>query len=239
MKTYYGGNKMTTLTKDIRNIALVGHSETGKTIMADAFLLNDGKINRLGSIREGTSTSDHTPEEFDRQISLRAALLHVYHNGVKINLLDAPGYIDFSGELRAVTHVADAAVLTVDGASGIEIGTEIAWNALEERHIPPFFAVTMLDKEHTDFDAVVQSLQDRYGDRVFPTQFPVNEGPAFTSIVDVLKKNYLFLTIRENTAKKRSPGNIRSVSTTFMKNSWNLLQNPMTIFWKSILKKES
>ncbi|MFO7841871.1 MAG: elongation factor G [Fidelibacterota bacterium] len=182
---------MTTLTKDIRNIALVGHSETGKTIMADAFLLNDGKINRLGSIREGTSTSDHTPEEIDRQISLRAALLHVHHNGIKINLLDAPGYIDFSGELRAVTHVADAAVLTVDATSGIEIGTEIAWNALEERHIPPFFAVTMLDKEHTDFDAVVKSLQDRYGDRVFPTQFPVNEGPAFTSIVDVLKKKLL------------------------------------------------
>ena len=182
---------MTTLTKDIRNIALVGHSATGKTLLADAFLLNDGKINRLGSIREGTTTSDYTPEEIERQISLRATLMHVHHNGVKINLLDAPGYIDFSGELRAVTHVADAAVLTVDATTGIEIGTEIAWNALEEHNIPPFIAVTMLDKEHTDFDKTVLALQDRWGDRVFPTQFPVNEGPAFNAIVDVLKKKLL------------------------------------------------
>ncbi len=196
---------MTTLTKDIRNIALVGHSGTGKTLLADAFLLNDGKINRLGSVREGTTTSDHTADEIERQMSLRASLMHVHHHGVKLNLLDAPGYIDFSGELRAVVHVADAAVMTVDATSGIEIGTEMAWEALEERNIPPFIAVTMLDKEHSDFDAVLSALQERWGDRVFPAQFPVNEGPALKSLVDVLKKKLLVFDDKGNYKEEAIP----------------------------------
>ena len=183
---------MATLTKDIRNIALVGHSATGKTLLADAFLLNAGTINRLGSIQEGTTTSDYSQEEIDRQISLRASLMHVIQNGVKLNILDTPGYMDFSGELAAVSYVADAAVLTVDATSnGIEVGTELAWEALEKNNVSPFFAVSMLDKEHTHFDEVVSTLQNRFGDRVFPTQFPINEGPAFHSIVDVLKKKML------------------------------------------------
>jgi elongation factor G len=183
---------MATLTKDIRNIALVGHSATGKSLLADALLLNAGTINRLGSIQEGTTTSDYSQEEIDRQISLRATLMHVMQNGVKLNLLDTPGYMDFSGELAAVSSVADSALIMVDATSnGIEVGTELAWEALEKQNVSPFFAVSMLDKEHTHFDEVVSTLQSRYGDRVFPTQFPINEGPAFHAIVDVLKKKML------------------------------------------------
>ena len=178
---------MATLTKDIRNIALVGHSATGKTLLADAFLLNAGTINRLGSVQEGTTTSDYSQEEIDRQISLRASLMHVMQNGVKLNLLDTPGYIDFSGELIAVSHVVDAAVLTVDATSnGIEVGTELAWEALENNNVSPFFAVSMLDKEHTHFDEIISTLQNRFGDHVFPIQFPINEGPALHSLVDIL-----------------------------------------------------
>jgi len=183
---------MATLTKDIRNIALVGHSATGKTLLADAFLLNAGTINRLGSVQDGTTTSDYTQEEIDRQISLRATLMHINQDGVKLNLLDTPGYMDFSGELAAVSYVADAALITVDATSnGIEVGTEMAWDAMEKKNVSPFFAVSMLDKEHTHFDEIVSTLQSRYGDRVFPTQFPINEGPAFHAIVDVLKKKML------------------------------------------------
>jgi elongation factor G len=196
---------MATLTKDIRNLALVGHSATGKTILADAFLLNTGAINRLGSIQEGTTASDYSAEEIERQISLRAALVHVNFNGVKLNLLDSPGYIDFSGELKAITHVADAAVLTVDATSGIHIGTELAWSALEERGLPPFITITMLDKEHTKFDEIVSSLQDRWGDRVFPAQFPVNEGPAFSSIVDILKKKLLVFNEKGDYTEEQIP----------------------------------
>ncbi|MCF7833442.1 MAG: elongation factor G [Candidatus Marinimicrobia bacterium] len=183
---------MATMTKDIRNIGLVGHSATGKTLLVDAFLLNAGTINRLGSVQEGTTTSDNSQEEIDRQISLRASLVHFDQKGIKINLLDTPGYIDFAGELTAVTHIVDSAVLTVDATSnGIEVGTELAWEALEKNDVSPFFAVTMLDKEHTHFDEIISTLQNRFGDRVFPTQFPINEGPAFHSIVDVLKKKLL------------------------------------------------
>jgi elongation factor G len=182
---------MATLTKDIRNIALLGHSASGKTILADAILLQAGVINRLGSIQEGSTTSDNTQEEIERQISLRPSLMHLYHKETKLNLLDAPGYIDFSGEVKAVTHVVDSAILTVDATSGIEIGTELAWEAMEKHDIPPFIAMTMLDKEHTRFDAVLTSLQQRWGDRIFPIQFPVNEGPALRSVVDVLKKKLL------------------------------------------------
>lgn len=182
---------MATLSKNIRNIALAGHSATGKTILADAFLLNTGVINRLGSIQEGTTTSDYTPEEIDRQISLRATLIHVFQKDVKLNILDTPGYMDFSGELKAVTHVADAALMTVDATSGIAIGTELAWDAAAQNSIPVFIAATMLDKEHTHFNEIVKSLQERWGDRIFPTQFPINEGPAFSAVVDILKKKLL------------------------------------------------
>ncbi len=197
---------MATLTKDIRNIALVGHSATGKTILADAFLLNAGTINRLGSIQEGTTASDYTSEEIERQISLRASLMHIMQQNTKINLLDAPGYMDFSGELKAVCHVADSAVLTVDAtANGIEVGTEIAWTALEESATAPFIAVTMLDKEHTHFDVIVTDLQKRFGDHVLPVQFPVNEGPAFTTIVDVLKKKCLVFDDKGNYTEQDVP----------------------------------
>lgn len=183
---------MATLTKDIRNVALVGHSATGKTLLADALLLNAGTINRLGSVQEGTTTSDYSQEEINRQISLRASLIHVFEKDVKINILDTPGYMDFSGELAAVAHVADSAVLTVDATSNdVEVGTELAWTALEEKNLPLFFAATMLDKEHTHFDEIVKTLQNRFGDRVFPTQFPINEGPALNSLIDVLKKKLL------------------------------------------------
>jgi elongation factor G len=183
---------MATLTKDIRNIALVGHSATGKTLLADAFLLNAGTINRLGSVQEGTTTSDYSQEEIDRQISLRASLMHIDQNGVKLNLLDTPGYIDFSGELIAVSHIVDAAVLTIDATSnGIEVGTELAWEALENNNVSPFFAVSMLDKEHTHFDEIISTLQNRFGDHIFPIQFPINEGPALHSLVDILKKKVL------------------------------------------------
>ncbi len=183
---------MATLTKDIRNIALVGHSATGKTLLVDAFLLNAGTINRLGSVQEGTTTSDYSQEEIDRQISLRASLMHVDQKGIKLNLLDTPGYIDFAGELTAVSYVVDSAVLTVDATSnGIEVGTELAWDALEKNNVSPFFAVTMLDKDHTHFDEIVATLQNRFGDHVFPIQFPINEGPALHSLVDILKKKVL------------------------------------------------
>ncbi|MFA6618478.1 MAG: elongation factor G [Candidatus Neomarinimicrobiota bacterium] len=183
---------MATLTKDIRNIALVGHSATGKTILADALLLNAGKINRLGSIQEGTTTSDYSQEEIDREISLRASLIHVDEQGVKLNFLDTPGYMDFSGELAAVSHIADSALITVDGScNAIEVGTELAWDAMEKRNTAVFFAITMLDKEHTHFDVVLKTLKDRYGDHVLKLQYPVNEGPALNAIVDVLKKKVL------------------------------------------------
>ena len=183
---------MATLTKDIRNIALVGHSATGKTLLADALLLNAGTINRLGSIQEGTTASDYTQDEIDRQISLRAAMIHVDQQGVKLNVLDTPGYMDFSGELAAVSHVVESALLTVDAcANGIEVGTELAWESMEKNNVATFFAVSMLDKEHTHFDQIVSGLQSRYGDHVITMQYPVNEGPALNAIVDVLKKKVL------------------------------------------------
>lgn len=183
---------MATLTKDIRNIALVGHSATGKTILADALLLNAGTINRLGSIQEGTTTSDYSQEEIDREISLRVSLIHINEQGVKLNFLDTPGYMDFSGELAAVSHIVESAVITVDGSSnGVEVGTELAWAALEKRNSAAFFAISMLDKEHTHFNEVLDVLKVRYGDHVLPIQYPVNEGPTINAIVDVLKKKVL------------------------------------------------
>ena len=114
-------------TENIRNISMVSHSGAGKTILADAFLLATGAINRLGSITDGTTVSDFDEEEQRRQLSLSTSVIPVEYDGHKINLLDTPGFPDFIGEVISALRVSEGALVVVDAADGVEVGTEIAW----------------------------------------------------------------------------------------------------------------
>jgi len=172
---------------DIRNFAIVGHGTSGKTILAEAILYNAGETNRMGKIEDGTTISDYHDDEIERQISISTTLLHCDWLGKRFNILDVPGFLDFTGEAKSALRVSDFALITVHGVSGPEAGTDIVWRLTEEYGLPKLITVTMLNKENAHFDAVLEKLRSLYSKRIFPLMFPVNPGPGFNQIADVLK----------------------------------------------------
>ncbi|MCH8327098.1 MAG: GTP-binding protein, partial [Candidatus Marinimicrobia bacterium] len=183
---------MTEMTaKDILNFALVGHGTSGKTMLAEAMLFNNGAINRMGSIEEGSTVSDYHDDEIERNISINSSLLNFTHHEKKFNVLDTPGYTDFYGEVKGALRVADFAVVVVNGVNNIEVGTDQVWNSVSTYGIPHLIVVNMLDKEMANFDAVIDEARERFGSKVFPLGLPVNTGPGFNKIADVLR-NELF-----------------------------------------------
>ena len=133
-------------TDRIRNLALIGHGGTGKTSFAEAALFVSGAINRLGKVEEGTTTSDFDPDELKRKVSINASLLPCEWDGYKINLIDAPGYADFIGDAYSALAATDAAVIVVCGASGVQVGTELAWDMVTERGLPRAILLNRLEK---------------------------------------------------------------------------------------------
>jgi elongation factor G len=123
-------------TENIRNLALIAHGGTGKTSLSEAMLFNTGAISRLGRVEDGNTTSDYDPDEVKRKSSVNLSLVPCEWNGVKLNLIDTPGYADFVGEEKAGLRAADAAVLLVDAQAGVQVGTEYAWLYTEERRLP-------------------------------------------------------------------------------------------------------
>jgi elongation factor G len=170
----------------IRNIALVGHQDTGKTSLTEAILFSTGAINRIGRVEDGNTTMDTGPEEIERQISIQAALAFCEVDDYKINIIDTPGYEDFVGEVMSAVDVVEGAVVVVRGDAGTEVGTEKMWNYLRERNLPTLFCINKMDKEHASFDESVTSLRDHFGPKVLPVQLPLGDGPAFRGIVDLL-----------------------------------------------------
>ncbi len=178
---------------EIRNIGLVSHQSVGKTSLAEALLFSAGETNRLGTIDDGTTLSDYRTDEIERKISINTSVLHLEWKKSKINVIDLPGYLDFVGEVKCGLRVTDLAVVLLNAQSGVEVGTEIAWEVLEEYKTPRLFFINELDKEHANFDNAVAMAQEAYENGVTVVQFPVNQGLDFNAIVDVLKmKMYTF-----------------------------------------------
>lgn len=173
-------------TEKIRNIGLFGHGHCGKTMLAEAMLLNMGVIHRLGSIEAGTTVSDYTKDEIDRQMSMQLSLMQGEYDGHFFNIVDAPGFADFSGDMVSALRAVDIAVLPIDGTSGHDIGHTVAFEAGEKVGLPRAFFVTKLDKEHTKWDEVIEQLEEDFGKKVQPVQFPVNPGPDFDTIASGL-----------------------------------------------------
>ena len=120
-------------TENLRNVALIGHGSSGKTSLAEAMLFNTGVLDRFGKVDDGNTTTDYDPEEIKRRISISAAIAPCDWKGIRINLIDTPGYFDFVGELVASLNVCDSAIVAVDSVSGVEVGTEKSWDLVEER----------------------------------------------------------------------------------------------------------
>src|SRR3954463_16048882 len=164
---------------EIRNIAVVGHGASGKTSLVDALSFVSGSSKRHGSIKDGTSLTDTAPEEIERGYSINLGCAYAEWNGTKINLIDTPGYLDFQGDAIAGLTAADGALCVVSATSGVEVGTERMFREAITRRDPVMFFVTMMDKEHADFDRIYQQIKTRLSAKVIPVEVPIGEGPEF------------------------------------------------------------
>ncbi len=173
-------------TDHIRNVVLLSHCGAGKTSLSEAMLFTSGAIPRLGRVDDGSSTSDYDPDENKRKISINLSILPLEWSGNKINVLDAPGYADFVAGAVAGVAVADAAIIVICAASGIEVGTELMWKMADGRGLPRFIFVNKMDRENADFGKVVEQVQKRFGRHCVPLAMPIGAHSGFEGVVDLL-----------------------------------------------------
>src|SRR5205807_8564857 len=149
--------------KNIRNVVLVGHSGAGKTTLTEGLLFASGAVTRMGTVEDGNTVSDHDPEEVRRGISVSLSLAPVEWNGVKVNVLDAPGYADFIGDVVGALRAADACLFVVSAVEGVEVQTEVVWELAAEAGLPRAFFVNKLDRERASFDRTLEELTKAFG----------------------------------------------------------------------------
>lgn len=172
--------------KDIRNVLLVGHGGAGKTTLLEAMLFTSGQITRMGTVEDGNTVSDHDPDEQRRGISVSLAMAPLEWKGVKINVLDAPGYADFVGDLRSAVRAADAVIIVVSAVDGVEVQTEYAWELALEEGLPRAIFVNKLDRERADFQSTLDQLVSSFGNQVAPFELPIGQEHEFRGIADLL-----------------------------------------------------
>jgi len=177
--------------KEIRNLSLVGHGGVGKTSLAEAMLFSAGEISRLGRVDDGSTVSDYRQEETERKISIGASLLHCEWRGNKLNVVDTPGYADFTGEVKGALRVVDSAVVVLDSTSGVDVGTEKVWGYANDYNIPRLLFVNGLRKERADFDNVCRMVAERFTSSAIAVQFPAGKGEEFSAIIDLLQMKLL------------------------------------------------
>ncbi len=180
--------------ENIRNIALSGHGGTGKTSVAEAMMFSAGATNRLGSVDEGNTLSDYTDAEIARKNSISTSMLHCDWKGTKMNVLDAPGYADFIGDAKTAIWASDIALALVNAASGVEIGTDKAFDFAGEFNRATVFLVNHVDREFADCDGAFSAIQEHFGNGAVPFQIPVNAGEGFNQIIDVLQMKLVTYT---------------------------------------------
>lgn len=174
-------------TKNIRNVALVSHSGSGKTILTEAFLHFTGATTRMGKIEEGNTTADFDEEEIRRGISLYTSVVPIEYGEEKLNFLDTPGYTDFVGEMISALSVAESAIVVVDAVSGFEVGTEVAWTTCNDFNLPRFLLINKMDRENADYKKALDSVQEFSDTRFIPLQLPWGEKQDFQGVIDLLK----------------------------------------------------
>lgn len=170
----------------IRNVAMLGHGNSGKTTLTESMYFNTVKNKSMGSVTKGTTISDFSAEEHERKFSISTSVVPIEWKKSKFNILDTPGYFDFVGEVFGSLRVAGGAVIVVDGTSGIEVGTEKAWKFTEKRNMPKIIFINKMDGENVNYVKIIKDLKDTYGNKIAPFAIPIGEEEEFTGFVNVV-----------------------------------------------------
>jgi len=173
-------------TDSIRNVAVTGHSDTGKTSLVAAMLLNAGAVNRLLKVDDGNTVTDFDEDEQERKITINTALAHVEHRKVKVNLIDTPGYSIYTTDAMQGLRVADASLLLISAVSGVEVQTDKMWKAAVENGLPALIGINLMDRDRASFQRTLDALQKKYGREVTPVQVPIGEEADFKGVVDLI-----------------------------------------------------
>ena len=171
---------------EIRNVAVVGHNDTGKTTLVSQLLFDAGATTRMGRIEDGTTTTDFDPDEIDRKHSISAAIAYVEWKNTKINLIDAPGFGIFLMEAKSAMRVADSSAIVVSGVTGVEVTTEKVWKFAEEYAQPRLIVVNKMDRERASAQRTLEALQKKFGKNVVPIQLPMGEEHSFNGVIDLV-----------------------------------------------------
>lgn len=186
----------------IRNIVLMGHGGTGKTAFAEAVLYNAKVIDRMGKSSDGNTVMDFDPEEIRRQISLNTSTAACEWNQCKLNLIDTPGDFDFQGEVLQGLRVADAALIVVSAKDGLDVGSEKSMRMVEKADIPAFFLISRLDENNADFSKALNSLKEKYGNKIVPFMLPIMEQGTMTGAVDIIGQTAWSFDAKTGAAKE-------------------------------------
>jgi elongation factor G len=204
--TAAGGTAAAGQPGNVRNVALVGHSGAGKTTLVEALLVNTGAIPRPGRVEDGSTVSDFDEVEVRQQRSVNLTLAPVLHAGTKVNLLDTPGYADFTGDLRAGLRAADAALFCVPATDGVDGLTQMLWEECASVGMPRAVVITKLDHQRADFDEALQACQDAFGDAVAPLYLPVLDGPGqVRGLIGLLSGRYFDYSSGTRTERDPDP----------------------------------
>ena len=170
----------------LRNLVVLGHGDTGKTTLVSALLYGAGAVNRLGSVDDGTAVTDYDEEEQERKISLSSGLAYLEHDGVKMNLVDTPGYANFIGHARAGVRAADAAIAVIHGVDGVQVQTDRVWRWAGEEGLGGIFVVNMLDRERADFQETLSGIQESFSRAAVPVAIPMGKENDFKGVISLL-----------------------------------------------------
>lgn len=171
----------------IRNVAIVGHGGAGTTSVTEALLYRSGAISRMCKVEDGATTSDYEPEEIKRKVSVNATLAPVEWRDTKINFIDTPGFADFVAEVKGAFRAVDSALIVVCATSGVQVGTEQCWKLAAEANLPRIIFVNKMDREHADFEGILDNLRGKFGKHVLPLQLPLGQADKFEGLIDLYK----------------------------------------------------
>ena len=221
-------------TKNIRNICLLGHGNSGKTSLAESMLFTTGAIDRQGKVSDGNTVCDYDAEEIKRQITISASVAPVEFGGCKINVLDCPGYFDFVGEALAAIRAVEAGIILCSAKDGISVGAERSWKYLKAANVPAAFCISKCDEEHGDYYAVLDALKAKYGSIVCAVTVPMSDG---TGVIDIVH-NVAYQTKGNKTAKVAVPaadaGKVEELREALMETAAGATEELMEKFFENM-----